>query len=208
MKGLIFLVTALILFLLQDQAQEPQAKLLTVPADWKFERLDFPLEFAPDLDYRGFEELRFAPGMYDTASPNYLTYLYAMEIEGHYDFNEVKIKKFLSGYYRGLSYTIAKSKDMDVDTSLITVSVHRPGISTGRNDNWVVTLKFIDSFTFGQEVTLNMEVVVLHAKNKEKTYIQNLISPQPKQSAVWKELFSYRKTLMAENPVFSNLRKK
>ncbi len=39
----------------------------TQPPDWRYERIDFPLPFAPELRYTGVAELRFAPGMFDAA---------------------------------------------------------------------------------------------------------------------------------------------
>ena len=34
--------------------------LPSTPEGWQYERIDFPLAFAPELDYEGFEELRVA----------------------------------------------------------------------------------------------------------------------------------------------------
>jgi hypothetical protein len=59
------IVTCLSLVLLTVQAEpQPKPELLpSAPKGWRFERIDFPLPFAPDLPHRGFEELRFAPGI-------------------------------------------------------------------------------------------------------------------------------------------------
>ncbi len=70
MKHFATLLTGLLIFVLQDHAQEVQPRMMTLPQEWEFEYLEFPLAFAPDLEYNGFEELRFAPGMFDTASPS------------------------------------------------------------------------------------------------------------------------------------------
>jgi len=45
------------------KAQEEKPILLPIPADWKYEKIDFPLDFAPEAASKGFEELRFAPGI-------------------------------------------------------------------------------------------------------------------------------------------------
>ena len=41
--------------------QERPALLPPTPENWRFERLEFPLSFAPELKLKGYEELRFAP---------------------------------------------------------------------------------------------------------------------------------------------------
>ena len=206
MKHYTMLLIGLILIGLQSRAQDARPQMLTIPSDWNSEVLNFPLDFAPELEYQGLEELRFAPGMFDTTAPDYFTYMFAMELEGKHDFGIPQTKKFLAGYFRGLSSAVGEGKDIVVDTSLITVTVVRPDIKTGKHEGYFVTVNFIDTFTGGRKVTLNMEAVVLYQKDGEKTYIQALISPQPKYSATWKELYQYRKTLMNENPVFVNLR--
>ena len=43
-----------------------------VPAGWRSEVIPFPLDFAPSLTHRGFEEIRFAPGMFDPADTLFL----------------------------------------------------------------------------------------------------------------------------------------
>ena len=63
------------------QAQEEAAKILTGPADWRYEHIEFPLDFAPELAYKGFEELRFSPGMFDTSTTDYFTYAFVLSLQ-------------------------------------------------------------------------------------------------------------------------------
>ncbi len=129
-------------------------------------------------------------------------------LEGDHEFNEAQIDRFLTRYYQGLSHAVATRSEKVVDTSRINVSVMRPDIRTGKHEGYFVTVNYIDTFTDGRQVKLNMEVVVLYSKNGENTCIQALVSPQPKYTDVWKTLYSFRKTLMSENPVFVNLSQK
>jgi hypothetical protein len=62
------------LLALVASAQGP-ATILKEPVDWRFERLPVPAPFAPDIKLTGFEEARFSPGMFDTSSANYFTYV-------------------------------------------------------------------------------------------------------------------------------------
>lgn len=189
-------------------AQDAKPTLLTVPEDWKFEFIGFPLDFAPSLQYQGYEELRFAPGMFDTTATDYFTYMFAIELEGKHDFGIPSTQKFLETYFKGLSYEVAKAKEISVDTSRIDVVVTKPDIRMGKHEGYFITVQFIDSFSGGKAVTLNMETVVLHPKNGEKTFIHSIVSPQPKYNEIWKELYKYRKFLMHENPVFVNAESK
>ena len=50
----------------QELAEIPFS--MPTPEGWRTETIPFPLEFAPELEYEGLEELRFAPGMFDAAA--------------------------------------------------------------------------------------------------------------------------------------------
>lgn len=199
---------SIFIFPLFLNAQDANPQLLDIPEDWRFEFIGFPLDFAPSLEYEGFEELRFAPGMFDSESNTYFTYLFAMALEGKIEFDIPKSKQFLTTYFQGLSYNVAKSKEASVDTSKIQLIIQRPDIKMGKHEGYFITVNYIDSFNNMNEITINMELVVLYPKSGDKTYLVALASPQPKYSEVWKELYEYRKTLMTENPVFKELRSK
>lgn len=208
MKHLLLLIFLLGSLHFSGFSQDGNPSLLTIPEDWKYEFIAFPLDFAPLLNYEGYEELRFAPGMFDVDSPSYFTYLFAISFEGKQDFSIPNCKKFLSIYYQGLCFDVAKAKEITVDTSKIIITAEKPKVKTGDNDAYFITVKYLDTFNEGNEVMLNMELVVLNPKSHEKTYFLALVSPQPKYSEIWKELYTYRKSLMSENPTLSAARGK
>lgn len=58
------------------------ATILKEPADWRFEGMPVPPGFAPEIKLTGSEEIRFAPGMFDTGSSNYFTCVLAILADG------------------------------------------------------------------------------------------------------------------------------
>src|SRR5689334_4549959 len=52
-----------------------------LPAKWRAEVIPFPLEFAPALAHRGFEELRFPPGFFDPSAGDYWSYTFVWRSE-------------------------------------------------------------------------------------------------------------------------------
>jgi hypothetical protein len=58
-----------------EDTWKPAYKLIT-PDGWTVERLPFPIEFAPQIPYKGVEELRFAPGWGDIKSDEHWTYAF------------------------------------------------------------------------------------------------------------------------------------
>src|SRR4051794_9456116 len=59
---------------------------LPLPPGFRTETIPFPLGFAPDLPYRGVEELRFAPGMFQPGAPDFWSYAFVWWLEGNPSF--------------------------------------------------------------------------------------------------------------------------
>ena len=142
-----------------------------------------PPGFAPDIQLTGFEEARFSPGMFDTSSPNYFTYVLALSLNGAPNLDSPALKDFLEKYYRGLSVGLARQKGLSPDPSQMIAEVAPAG---KRRSTAKVT--FFDSFTDGRKITLNIEARVVARPDVRKTGLVLLISPQPKNHAVWQTL--------------------
>ena len=172
-------------------AQESTPILLHSPKDWRYEKMDLPLDFAPDFKYEGFEELRFAPGMFDTLSTTYFTYLFAIGINDKSEFLKSELELFLLEYYKGLCNAVAKSNELSVDTSKIKIEIEDVDINENYQ-NYNAQIVFFDVFTNGQKIILNLELEVILISNENKLYILALVSPQEKQADIWNELHDIR----------------
>jgi hypothetical protein len=49
-----------------------------IPKGWGVERFPIPIEFAPQVNYKGVEDVRFAPGWGDKTSEQYWSYTFFM----------------------------------------------------------------------------------------------------------------------------------
>ena len=167
---------------------QPQPELLPpTPADWRFERIDFPLSFAPELKYKGFEELRFAPGMFKPESDTYFTYIFAMKITDDVTLDAPALQSLLETYFRGLCGTVAKEKKFDIDTSKITAQVRADQPDAPPTRNFRATVASFDAFVTGKPLTLNLEMIVIDASRTDHR-IFAAISPKPVDSPIWKLL--------------------
>jgi len=166
----------------------PQAELLpTTPGDWRFERIDFPLSFAPELKYEGFEELRFAPGMFKAESDTYFTYIFAMKITSEVVLDAAALQSMLETYYRGLCRTVGKESKFEIDVSKISAKVHADQTEAKGIRHFRATVESFDPFVTGKPLTLNMEMIVIVA-NQTDHRIFAAVSPKPMDSPVWKLL--------------------
>ena len=83
MKNIYYYCMALgLIFSMQSQAQETEQELLLAIEDnWRSERLSFPISFAPSLDYKGYEEVRFAKGWSKKDSDEFWTYAFVWYLD-------------------------------------------------------------------------------------------------------------------------------
>jgi len=167
---------------------QPQPELMPpTPADWRFERIDFPLSFAPELKFKGFEELRFAPGMFKPESDTYFTYIFAMKITDDVTLDAPALQSLLETYFRGLCRTVAKEKNFDIDTSKITAQVRADQPDAPPIRNFSCTVASFDPFVTGKSLTLNLEMIVIDTSRTDHR-IFAAISPKPVDSPIWKLL--------------------
>jgi hypothetical protein len=169
-------------------AQPAKPELLKQPDNWAFERFSMPPAFAPAITYKGFEELRFAPGMFKKDSIDYFAYAFIASIDSVRDISQKDIQVYLQRYYKGLCSQVAKDNKLTVDTSKITVAIVKNETLPGKEIIYNYSLNVFGVFADGAPVKLNMEAKVMKDVAHQKIYLLFITSPQPKTSVVWEKL--------------------
>jgi len=170
-------------------AQNQTAQLLKQPTNWQFERFALPPEFAPNIPYKGVEELRFSPGMFVKDSAGYFTYAFVAELDNINSISQDNIKDYLFEYFKGLCSSTAKQRKLSIDTSKITVSSDK-NASAGKDAHYNATLDIFGVFADGAPVRLDMEIKVMNDKAASKIYLVFIGSPLNKSDEVWATLRS------------------
>ncbi|HBL42365.1 hypothetical protein, partial [uncultured Gimesia sp.] len=62
-------------------ADAEMAKHITVPAGWKGEQITLPPSFAREMQFKGTEEARFSPGMFQEKSDTFFSYFFVFKID-------------------------------------------------------------------------------------------------------------------------------
>lgn len=178
-------------------AQQKTPTILKSPADWGFERMDFPLGFAPGIKFTGFEEIRFAPGMMDTSSANYFTYAFVVAIDGQKNFLKADIKDFLNKYYKGLCMSIGQPKKLTPDTSQVNAEVAEvPGATASTPPTYTAAIPYFDTFSNGRKINLYLEIESTVKADLNKTYITILVSASKDNKEVWNKLHDIKKGIV------------
>jgi len=186
------IASILLLALVPLVLQGNSALLPGAPTGWSAERLEFPLSFAPELEFKGVEELRFAPGMFAPDSDSYFSYVFALRLEGDIDVDEVFLGAFLEQYYRGLCRTVAEGRKIAFDPTTLAVEVRR------QPRGFRASVAMIDPFVTGEPLELELELEGRSAPLC--TELLGLASPLDAEAPVWTELRSLGDRWRAARP--------
>ncbi|MBI5818983.1 MAG: hypothetical protein HZA88_08335 [Verrucomicrobia bacterium] len=188
MKTLLGFTLLLALLVPLHAAGPERPSILKEPADWRFEGMAIPPGFAPDIKLTGSEEIRFAPGMFDTHSSNYFTYVVVILADGAPELGTAELKDFLEKYYRGLSIAVGRAKGLSPDAKQMRAVVNPapPGPDAGKR--FVGEVVFFDSFSDGRKINLHVEALVIPRPALKQTCLIMLVSPSSKDAAAWQTL--------------------
>jgi hypothetical protein len=188
MKTLIAILLVLISYTLYGQEnfdghnwQAPYT--LAIPTDWSIERFLIPISFAPEIPYKGVEDIRFTPGWGNVKSEEYWSYAFLWYLDGAVTMNPKTIEDNLKHYYTGLvkvnGAEIPKEKLIPVVTSFKEVKKEKDDLKTFQG-----TITMTD-YMEQKPITLNARVHVRSCPGENKTFVFYKLSPQAPSHKVW-----------------------
>jgi hypothetical protein len=176
--------------------KEPAYQVPT-PAGWAKETFSLPPSFAPDMNWKGSEELRFAPGMFKANAPDFFSYAMLFWLPDDAEIDAKTMERELLAYYRGLAAAVLKGKKQDVDTKVFGLNItatkppdRRPGGEAVAG--YVGELKWTEPFATGMPQTLRLEIQSWPVAKHSHHCVFVCASPQPQTAAVWKALREIR----------------
>lgn len=160
--------------------------VLPTPEGWRTETLTFPLEFAPELPYRGLEELRFSPGMFKAGSEDFWSYAFVFWLEGDVPFTAERLNSTLKTYLEGLSRAVEeKNEKFDPKAATVTASLLEMKAAKDGPQRFEGKVNAYDPFTTHKPMTLNLRVNVFRCPAQGRTVAFFQASPQPVSHKVW-----------------------
>ena len=149
-----------------------------VPVGWKSEQFAFPLDFAPTIQRRGREELRFPPGFMDKASPSFWSYAFVWQLDDDRPLDAAALDADLVAYFDGLA------ADVDHDTHKLPATRAPATASLGPDLRGDITMW--DAFTTGAQVTLHARIAIRTCGAHHAAVFE--LSPAPGDAAIWRDL--------------------
>jgi hypothetical protein len=159
---------------------------LPTPPGWAVERFPIPIMFAPEIPYKGVEDLRFAPGWSKVKSDEYWSYAFLWYLEGDVPMDPTTIGRNMKVYYEGL---ISSNGSAIPREQLIPVTTSFKEARTTKGDlkTYVGTIRMLD-YMQKKPITLHCMVHVRSCPQDERTFIFHELSPQGSSHRIWKRL--------------------
>ena len=156
---------------------------------WRQEVLLFPLDFAPDFNYYGFEDLRFAPEWGKAESDEKWAYTLVWWLDRPYAFDENILKKNLESYFTGLSHRRAVADKTDVTLFIpAQANVRKAELSPGDLATYSGSLHFFDAHVTKKPGDLYFKIHLKSCSDKQKTILLIEVSAFPTTQPVWAKL--------------------
>ena len=173
----IFTINSFITF-----AQEEET-ILSAPDDWLSEIIHFPLGFAQEIDFVGFEDLRFAPRWNDSSSQEFWAYSFVWYIEKTSAMTEDKLTETFNLYYDGLMGVDENNKADDTTSTKLDKTLC---LFIKTNDGFTGKMRVYDRFFTKDYLILNINVKETFCPKTNKQIILCDISPKDFSHEVWK----------------------
>lgn len=161
---------------------------LTIPDRWGVERIAFPIEFAPQIPYKGTEDLRFAPGWAKPESDDYWSYTFLWWLEGSPTIDATTLQENLKTYYSGLVGRNISGRNIPADKVIPTNAVITKIKATGNGETaYVGTIRMLD-YMAQRPMTLQCSITIKNCKDQNRTAVFVALSPKLPNHPIWKEL--------------------
>jgi hypothetical protein len=162
---------------------------LVTPPGWTQEDYNFPLDFAKDLPYKGYEEARFSPFWGNGTNNEFWAYVIIWRLTDAPEFNEKTIGQALGRYYTGLARKSRPGRNIPVDSaSLAKVAVTKTKTDPADDATYKASANIFDANITMSRVDINLKIHQMSCKNGKATVILYEISPKSYSNSVWQTL--------------------
>jgi len=180
----------------QSESESKAPYQMPSPKGWRKERIKLPPAFAPNMNWKGHEDIRFAPGMFDPKSDSFFSYDILFWIEGKRAPTQKELQQKIAIYYQGLSKALLAGckpglKPMQAVVKLKAVeSLEKTPLDKRPEARYAGELAWTEPFVSARKQTLRLELDVRKHDGRISVFL--CASPQTFDAKVWKQLRKIR----------------
>jgi hypothetical protein len=159
------------------------------PENWDTEKFLFPFNFAPAITYKGFEDIRFAPGWSNKDSKEKWAYTFLWWLDDAYNFNEKTLKDNIDSYFSGLTKQKATEDKLNMAAyTPANFEVQKVKTVKGDTETFTASGSIFDAFITQKIGNLYIKVHVKECKDKNQTILLFEIAGNTFNQPVWQQL--------------------
>ncbi len=162
-----------------------KVSLLITESTWGKEVFTFPLRFAKEIKYEGFEEAHFPKGWTKEDSNEFWSYAFVWSINLIEELTSKELESNLQAYFDGLMISVNKEKGKTLPKTV----VH---INKTEDSNGILkfsgTVNIYDSFVTKKPLLLNVSVEKQDCKQTKKSLVLFRFSPKDFDNTIWHTL--------------------
>ena len=161
---------------------------LAVPFGWGVERSLIQKEFAPQVPFKGIEDIRFAPGWGNANSEQYWSYGFLWYLDESPTISGEVIEKNLTAYYtEQLAKEIQEQKIPARKILPVKTWITELASQDAEEKTYYGAIAMLD-YMVQKPISLNCIVHVKMTSERNKTFLFFEVSPQPLNDKVWQSL--------------------
>ncbi|WP_046755222.1 hypothetical protein [Kordia jejudonensis] len=184
MKRFTLLITLFSAFALFGQ-EKKEADLLISDASWTKEIIQMPLHFAPEIPYKGVEELRFSPDWSKQDREGFWTYAFVWNVDIDKQLTATAIETDLQYYFDGLMAGVNKDKGKVLPKTIALILKKESANDTVKFEG---KLQIYNSFHTKDTMILYCTVTHYYCADKQQSMVLFRFSPKPFEHTIWNEL--------------------
>lgn len=189
-------------------ADDSKLVKLETPEGWSGETIELPPGFAPEMTWKGTEQIRFAPGMMKPSSDSFFSYAFVFDVKSTPALTDDIVKEEFLKYYRGLCKAVLNGQRPAIDFADFKLqlqpvksdtkelpdhkAVEKPVLYKG-------TLDWVEPFATKKVQKLNLEIQTW--TRNDRNYIFVCVSPLDMDAAIWKQLYTIRDSYLKASAV-------
>lgn len=170
--------------LLFSQHKEKQNILKTDTTTWGKEIFNFPISFAREIPYQGFEEAQFPKNWAKKDSSEYWSYVFAWSIDEDKELTGSTLEFDLQTYFDGLM-DMNRNGGKEVGILNSTALLVKKNNS---NSSYIGKVKTFDRFFTKKPFILNVLVDQFYCEQKKKLIVVFWFSPKEFNREIWATL--------------------
>ncbi len=182
MKNFKLLIILLFICVLSSGQTNQEVNLIHLDSNWGKEIIQIPFWFAPEINYEGYEDIRFAKGWENIESAGFWTLAFAWDMNLYSEPKTAFFEDNLKLYFDGLMKVVNEDTSLTIPKTKVFLT---QGESINKSSIFKGTIETYDAFTTKEIITLNLIIENYYCEKTNKYLPLFRISPKDFSHESW-----------------------